>query len=488
MVRQVRSRRMRAKPAGVTLFAGLVAAGCVFAVAVVGQAGPPRLLSEGAAQDPCLPRRVTAVPVDTRGVYEPSTSVLRTAGGFYLGPGEAARVTPALAACAIARESAGRRWLSRGAVPGRGPLMRSMAVRALLDLRLSVRPGGAVVAGWRPLWRYAWPRDSSWVAAALAETGHPGLAFRILRFLRRVQLPNGTWAARYWPTGSGPVRDGRPGELDADGWVPWAVWSWLEAAQHGGAAKRGHRAARRQLSLLWPMVRAAAGAAAGSLTADGLPRASMDYWEDSVQVTLGTCAPLLAGLRAAADIATVHGARGLARRWALSAQRLSTAMQAAFARYGYHRLAHDRSGPDAAAAFLGPPFAPASAQARRAVAAAQRALTMPGGGVRPGTTWPGSPATAWTAETAFFALYDAETGAHKAANRILTWLARHRTRLGELPEQVIGGHPASVAPLAWTDAAVLLALAAQAHHIPPVPVPATTGPAATSRHAPAGPP
>jgi GH15 family glucan-1,4-alpha-glucosidase len=55
----------------------------------------------------------------------------------------------------------------------------------------------------------------------------------------------------------------------------------------------------------------------------------------------------------------------------------------------------------------------------------------------------------------------------------LSWLAAHRTRLGELPEQVNSrGRAASVAPLAWTDAIVLLALADQAH---PLPVPGMAG-------------
>jgi glucoamylase len=453
-----------------------VAAGCLVAVAARGSAGP-QLLSAGAAQDPCVPSKVTAVPAGAGGTFAPTASVLRTAEGVYLAPGRTSRLTPALAVCVGADAAAGERWLSAGIVPGSGPLMKSMATRALLDLRLSLQPDGAVVAGWRPRWAYVWPRDSSWVAVALADTGHPGDAFRILRFLGRMQRPDGTWAARYWPNGSGPVRDGRPSELDATGWVPWAVWSWLAAAQHGDTAER--MAVRRQLAVLWPMVQAAADAAARSLTADGLPRPSMDYWEDSVQVTLGTCAPLLSGLRAAADIAAGQGARELARRWALAAQRLSSAMRSAFGRYGYHRLPYQRSGSDAAAAFLGPPFAPASPLIGRAVLASQRALTLPGGGVTPGTDWPGNRATAWTAETAAFALYDAESGDHQTAAQILTWLARHRTRLGELPERIAGGQPASVAPLAWTDAAVLLALIAQAHYIPAVPVPSPSGRPAT---------
>ena len=38
---------------------------------------------------------------------------------------------------------------------------------------------------------------------------------------------------------------------------------------------------------------------------------------------------------------------------------------------------------------------------------------------------------------------------------------------GSLPEQVnAAGQPASVAPLAWTDAIVLLALTAEQHRLP----------------------
>jgi GH15 family glucan-1,4-alpha-glucosidase len=49
----------------------------------------------------------------------------------------------------------------------------------------------------------------------------------------------------------------------------------------------------------------------------------------------------------------------------------------------------------------------------------------------------------------------------------------HTTRLGTLPEKVDArGRAVSAAPLAWTDAAVLLTLVAQAHPLPVVPVPA----------------
>jgi glucoamylase len=430
----------------------------------------PRLTVAGVAQDPCQPRRPLPVPADLAGQFEPDSSILRTAGGVYAAPGRPAQLTPIESACVAAAERAGRGWLRAGLIPGVTASQRSMAARALLDLRLAVQPDGAVLAGWHPGWEYAWPRDSSWVATALAGTGHPAMAYQILRFLQRVQAGNGTWAARYLPDGSGPVRDGRADELDADGWVPWAVWSWTLTQQLTPGSQPC-----RELALLWPMVSRAANAAARSLTRDSLPGPAMDYWERPAQVTLGTAAPLLAGLRAAARLAAVIGgpaATSDGRRWAAAAARLARAITATFGRTGYQRTPAADSGADAAITFLGPPFAVAGPQVLQAARSAQRALTLPGGGLRPGTRWPGTPGVAWTAETAFFALFDAATGQRDQAAALLAWLATHRTGLGSLPEKVSSAsRPAAVAPLSWTDAVTLLALLAQGGHLPAVPAP-----------------
>jgi GH15 family glucan-1,4-alpha-glucosidase len=294
------------------------------------------------------------------------------------------------------------------------------------------------------------------------------MAYRILRFLQRMQPDDGIWAARYLPDGSGPVRDGRPAELDADGWVPWAVWSWAATAAltPGGPA-------RRELAQLWPMVVRAADAAERSLATDGLPDPAMDYWENSVQVTLGTAAPLLAGLRAAAalaaDVDDVDAASD-GQRWAAAAARLARAITAVFGRTGYQRFPLAGSGFDASVTFLGPPFAEPGPQVRRAARSAQQALTVPNGGLGPGAAWTGTPDVAWTAETAFFALFDASTGQHGQAAALLDWLAAHRTKLGSVAEQVnSAGQPASTAPLSWTDAVILLALQAQTGPTPVVP-------------------
>jgi len=465
-------RRLVAVGAALALAAATAAA----TTAATRSPGQPKLTVAGLAQDPCQPQRALPVPARLSGQFEPDSSILRVAGGVYAAPGQAA---PAQSACVTATERADRNWLNTGLVPGATATQRSMATRALLDLSLAVRPDGAAQAGWLSgsEYEYAWPRDSSWVAVALTDAGHPAMAYRILEFLHRMQGRNGIWAARYAPDGSGPVRDGRPAELDADGWVPWAVWSWAvtQPLTPDSGPLTPQSQPRRELTLLWPMVARAADAAARSLTRDGLPRPAMDYWEDSVQVTLGTAAPLLVGLRAAADLATDVGSATAAsdgRRWAAAAARLAGAIAATFGRSGYQRTPSPGSGADAAVAFLGPPFAVPGPAVLRAALSAQRALTVSNGGLRPGTSWPGTPDVAWTPETAFFALFDASTGQPGRAAALLAWLAAHRTKVGSLPEQVnSAGQPASVAPLAWTDAVTLLALLAQAGHLPTVPVP-----------------
>jgi hypothetical protein len=456
--------------AALVMAAAAAVVGAAVASAPARQPAQPQLAVAGVAQDPCQPQRELPVPAQLTGQFDPDSSILRTAGGVYAAPGRPAPLTRAESACIAASDRAGRDWLRAGLVPGATATQRSMATRALLDLRLAVQPDGAVLAGWHSSWEYAWPRDSSWVAVALAGTGHPAMAYQILRFLQRMQAANGTWAAMYLPGGSGPLRNGRPAELDADGWVPWAVWSWTLTRQ----LRPGSRPCR-ELALLWPMVTRAADAAARSLTRDGLPGPAMDYWEDTIQVTLGTAAPLLAGLRAAADLAAdIGGAAATSdgRRWTAAAARLARAITAAFGPAGYQRTPASGSGADAAIAFLGPPFAVPGPEVLQAASSAQRTLTLPNGGLRPGTRWPGTPGVAWTAETAFFALFAAATGQHGRAAALLAWLAAHRTRLGSLPEKVSSaGQPAAVAPLPWTDAVTLLALLAQARHLPAIPVP-----------------
>jgi glucoamylase len=132
---------------------------------------------------------------------------------------------------------------------------------------------------------------------------------------------------------------------------------------------------------------------------------------------------------------------------------------------GGHSLGRT-GGPDAAVAWLAPPFAPADPAVLAAVARAAERLGPGGGGAVPGLPW--RDREFWTPATASFALAAMAAGDHAAAERRLGWLLDHRTALGAFPERVrrADGELRSVAPLAWTHAIVLLTLVARTHPLP----------------------
>ena len=83
-------------------------------------------------------------------------------------------------------------------------------------------------------------------------------------------------------------------------------------------------------------------------------------------------------------------------------------------------------------------------------------MSRPAGGLAPGGSWRRD-GISWTNATATYALTAAALGETEQATVWLGWLDRHRTAAGSFSEKVLAdGTPASVAPLAWTAAAVLL--------------------------------
>ena len=351
------------------------------------------------------------------------------------------------------RAEAQRRWLADGDVPG--PASTSdLVANALLDLDTLTLPGGACIAGWPRPWRYVWPRDASFAAAALASAGHVDDAVAILAFLQAMLPPSGIFQARYRPDGSGPPDD-RGEQSDSTGLVLWAT---AEVWRHAD----DHVIASAVLARLRPLIDVAADAAL-RLTAGPavLPPASADYWEvaDS-RLSLGTAAPLAAGLAAAADLYTALGSPVRAATLGARARALDLAIDATFGRTGYGRYLA-ATALDASVAFLLPPFRPpARLQVLAAWRRAAQSMRRPAGGLAPGAAWKDD-GVSWTPETALFALTAAATGQRELAESWLGWLQTHTTAFGALPEKVLSdGSPAGPAPLAFTDALVVLAAAA----------------------------
>lgn len=385
-----------------------------------------------------------------------SSAVLVDAGGGRVLSSRDARVIDGTRTLAepgtsrIAHEQ--RAWLSEGTVPGQGGPNEDMVEKALLDLHVLSVAGSPPVAGWSSHWRYVWPRDSAFAAAALATTGHVDDAIDILRFLQNVQDADGRFHARYLPDGSG-VPDSRGYQLDGTGWALWAAERVLAEVPENDRVG--------VLYELAPLLRRST-AALMLMTGDGshLPPASPDYWEVSeATVTLGTAGPVLAGLEAAATLHEMAENRTLAQRTTAAADRMATVLESEFKPWGYPR--HHRGGAvDAAVCFVVPPFvSTALSGAESAWRAAPAQMLRPAGGLAPGESWR-SDGVSWTPETALFALTAAHNGDRSAAQGWLDWLDRHRTDHGSLPEKVLhDGSPAAVAPLAWTAATVVLSVA-----------------------------
>jgi glucoamylase len=390
---------------------------------------------------------VRYVPVPAEDQYVAGTSVLQSAD----------LESPAVRA----RIDAQRAWMAQSSVPGADTEFADMAERALLDLGVLTAPNGSVLASPVTAWKYVWPRDASFVVAALAVSGHPQDARDILGFLAQVAPDDGRWEARYLSDGSGEAPDNRRPQFDGAGWVPWAVWAFAAVTDDDAMVAE-------TLDLMRDPVIASADAIVDSLGDDDLPSPSSDYWErPEDELSLGVVAPISLGLRAAIALAPDLGVDP--SRWEEGAERLDAAITREFGAHGYPRYAPE-GGRDAAVSFLAPPFAPASQDVRTALIATEAALRVPNGGHKPGEDWVKDIDVAWTPETSMMALAFAGFGDEDRARSLLRYLDTHRTDLGALPEKVDSApKPASVAPLAWTCAMVLLTLAELDGDLPTVP-------------------
>ncbi|MEO3756180.1 hypothetical protein [Streptomyces sp. B6B3] len=332
-----------------------------------------------------------------------------------------------------------------------------LAETALLDLYALSLPGGAVLGAASPYWAFVWARDNALVVAAFALLGQFDDAWDALRFIYRVQEPDGQWEARYLPDGSGEVPDDRGRQDDGIGYTLWATWL---AARLSPPTTRDAALAELRRGVL------AAVAAAGDVldAATSLPRPSQDFWEtDQEEPSLGVAAPLAFGLRAGAELAELLGEAAAAARARRHADALLAAVVRTYGPSGYERFPSG-GGRDASVAFLLPPFVTASGAAlvpgaRAAWDRSRDEMRVANGGLRPGAAWP-DPHTAWNPQVSLYALTAAALGERAIARALLDWLDAHRTRLGCLPEKVTAaGTPAAVAPISTVAAAALIALA-----------------------------
>jgi glucoamylase len=390
-----------------------------------------------------------AIPLDAAAVVVgPGGELTRVSGADALVPGS--RVLSGMPESVdLAREQAA--WLAAGTVPRVSGLGGDMVSVALLDLHVLSRPYGVPVAGWSNPWRYVWPRDSALVAAAFARTGHLGDAERILDFLQKVQPESGLFQARYLPDRTG-VPDDRGVELDGLG---WALWATAQVAAELAEPERPAFVQRHRM-----LIDRSTAAALNSIdNSSAVPAPSADYWEvQEHRLTLATAAMVSAGLESSAKLYRILGDDHQAREATAGAARTRAAIATKFGRAGYPRHLGGRSdSTDLGVDFLLPPITSGVDQTvLHAWDQAPSLMARPGGGLAPGGSWRRD-GISWTNVTASRAMTAAFIGDHDEALTRLHWLDQHRTAAGSLPEKVLpNGQPASVAPLAWTAAAVVI--------------------------------
>ncbi len=391
----------------------------------------------------------TTIPLDAVAVaVGPGGALVEVAAADELVPGT--RVLAGMPdSLDLAREQAA--WLAAGTVPQVSGLDSDMVAIALLDLHVLSRTYGVPVAGWSNPWRYVWPRDSALAASALARTGHTADAERIVGFLQQAQPESGLFQARYLPDGSG-VPDARGVELDGLGWSLWAM------AQLAAELPENDRTAfvQRHRRLV---DRSTKAALVSIDNPSSLPPPSADYWEvKETKLTLATAAVLCAGLESGAQLYRILGEVDAAEHAASAARRLRAAIGAAFGKNGYPRRLGGRSdSTDLGVDFLLPPVgATVDPTVVQAWEQAPSLMSRPAGGLAPGGSWRRD-GVSWTNVTASRAMTAAYLGERDEALARLRWLDQHRTAAGSLPEKVLpDGQPASVSPLAWTAAAVVI--------------------------------
>ena len=330
---------------------------------------------------------------------------------------------------------------------------------------------------------FVWPRDLAFVVLSFLAAGRGDLAAPALRWLARTQAPEGLWLHRHWTDGALAPSWGLH-QLDETGSV-------LFAYESAWRALRDEELDRS----LWPSARRAGSFLVAFLEPDtGLPRASVDLWEQHEGQHAYTAAATAAGLDSASAMAARHEP-ALEAGFREAAERVRAGIEAELwseehGRYlRTRRLGRrDREGEPVPPAFttglpypnravlsvdpfdarvdssllgLAWPFRavdPAGTRMRATAAAIERELLLPCGGVlrHEGDDYAGG--NPWLLTTLWLGLYYRQVGDEAGLRRCVDYALSRRTELDLLPEQADrDGKPAWVLPLAWSHAMLVLA-------------------------------
>lgn len=399
-----------------------------------------------------------------------------------------------------------RHWITAGAraFPGLPDLLVERYRRSLLILRTQTDRGGAVLAANdtdirqfnQDTYSYVWPRDGAIVAQALDRAGYGSLSRQFLEFCTdkaagysysaSILAETGFLMHKYNPDGSvgsswQPWLEGEemvfPIQEDETALVIWAIWH--------------HYAVHRDIEAIRPLYSPFVEQAADFLLnfrddKTGLPLPSYDLWEERRGVFTYTAATVIAGLRAAAELAALFQDEARAEACLNGAQDMKQAIdrhlycppEGRYARGILFENGVQIRDATVDSSLLGlvifggyDPLDPRIVQTVQAVE--QRLWVQAGSGglaryendgyqralVREGI--PGNPwivCTLWLAQVRIAAARSPKE--LERAVPLLAWAAERALPSGVLPEQVhpLSGEFLSVSPLTWSHGTLVAAM------------------------------
>ncbi|MEP6977560.1 MAG: glycoside hydrolase family 15 protein [Thermoleophilia bacterium] len=328
---------------------------------------------------------------------------------------------------------------------------------------------------------FVWGRDLAYIVLGMLAAGRADEARAALRWLVRTQVPEGLWLQRHWTEGR-------------------LAPSWgLHQIDETGAVLFAFEAACEELAdpvlerELWPAMRRGADfLLAFRDDATGLPRPSVDLWEERQGQHAYSAAAIYGGLCSAAKMARRQEPE-LAAGYAGGAHDVQQAIERHLWSDEHGRYLRSRcvglevpgeepplfdSGlpypnhavgaveeldatVDASLLGLSWPFGAVDADSprmRATVEAIERELVEDGGGVLRYTDDDYRGGNAWILTTLWLGLHRRRAGDEDGLRQTVEFALSRQTALGLLPEQVTReGDPAWVLPLTWSHAMLLLA-------------------------------
>lgn len=335
---------------------------------------------------------------------------------------------------------------------------------------------------------FCWGRDAAFITTALDKAGLNALSDRFYAWTLSAQSPDGSWQQRHYHDGSLAPSWGL--QIDEGSSILWGMWQHYLENEDSQFADQ-----------VWPAVEKGASFLMSFIDeVSGLPKPSIDLWEERHASHTYSSAAVYGGLTAAANFAELAGQKALAKQWNAAAERISFALvehcwneeSGSFYRglnlsvyadkyerdtaagaegfitqtskgYNKYILKHD---PIIDVSLLGiaVPFGAVPAEHEymlRTADTVEAALTVPGvGGIlryEDDNYIGGNP---WILTTLWLAHYRIQTGSINEAKQLLQWALDHRTELGLLPEQIDKhtGETAWVVPLTWSHAMFILTI------------------------------